>query len=116
MTTAQKDRRMVQHLPIKNEALSSNLSTAKKKKSTKIDSDDNCTSVNKLDCILQMTTWYVNYTFSFFNFYFFIIHMCVQCLGHFSPLPPPPPLPPTPPTPSPPYPLDTQQKLFCPYF
>jgi hypothetical protein len=42
--------------------------------------------------------------------------MCIQGLGHFSPLPPHPPLPPTPPPPSPPYPLNTQQKLFCPYF
>jgi hypothetical protein len=49
-------------------------------------------------------------------FYFFIIiHMCIHCLGHFSPLPPPPPLPPTQPPPSPPHPLNTQQKLFCPY-
>jgi hypothetical protein len=51
----------------------------------------------------------------FFNFYFFIIHMCIQCLGHFSPLPPPPPLLPTLPPPCPPNPLDTWQKLFCPY-
>jgi hypothetical protein len=49
-------------------------------------------------------------------FYYFIIHMCIQGLGHFSPLPPPPPLPPTLPPPSPPHPLNTQQKLFCPYF
>jgi hypothetical protein len=48
-------------------------------------------------------------------FYCFIIHMCIQGLGHFSPLPTPPPLPPTPPAPSHPYPLNTQQKLFCPY-
>jgi hypothetical protein len=40
---------------------------------------------------------------------FFLIHMCIQGLGHFSPLPPHPPLPPT-------LPLNTQQKLFCPYF
>jgi hypothetical protein len=46
----------------------------------------------------------------------FIIHMCIQGLGHFSPLPPSPPLPPTLPPPSPPHPLNTQQKLFCPYF
>jgi hypothetical protein len=49
-------------------------------------------------------------------FYCFIIHMCKQHLGHFSPLPPPSPLPPTPPTPSHPHPLNTWQKLFCPYF
>jgi hypothetical protein len=49
-------------------------------------------------------------------FFSFIIYMCIQGLGHFSPLPPPPPLPPTPPPPSPPHPLNTQQKLFCPYF
>jgi hypothetical protein len=49
----------------------------------------------------------------FFNF---VIDMCIQGLGHFSPLPPPPRLPPTPPSPSPPHPLNTQQKLFCPYF
>jgi hypothetical protein len=54
------------------------------------------------------------WVFSFF--YCFIIHMCIQCLGNFSPLPPPPPLPPTLPRPSPPHPLNTQQKLFCPYF
>jgi hypothetical protein len=53
--------------------------------------------------------------FFFFNFYFFIIHMCIQCLGHFSPLPPPPPLPPTLPPSSPLHPLNTRQKLFCPY-
>jgi hypothetical protein len=46
----------------------------------------------------------------------FIIHMCIQSLGHFSPMLPPPPLPPTLPPPSPPNPLNTQQKLFCPYF
>jgi hypothetical protein len=51
-----------------------------------------------------------------FFFFSFIIHMCIQGLGHFSPLPPPPPLPPIPPSPSPPYLLNTQQKLFCPYF
>jgi hypothetical protein len=49
-------------------------------------------------------------------FFSFIIHMCIQGLVHFSPLPQPPPLPPTPPPPSPPHPLNTQQKLFCPYF
>jgi hypothetical protein len=53
---------------------------------------------------------------TFYFFYCFIIHMCIQGLGHFSPLPPPPPLPPTLPPPSPPHPLNTQQKLFCPYF
>jgi hypothetical protein len=53
---------------------------------------------------------------SFFFHFSFIIHMCIQGLGHFSPLPPPPPLPPTPPPPSLPHPLNTQQKLFCPYF
>jgi hypothetical protein len=52
-------------------------------------------------------------TFAFF--YCFIFHMCIQCLGHFSPLPPLPPLPPTLPPPSPQNPLDTRQKLFCPY-
>jgi hypothetical protein len=46
----------------------------------------------------------------------FIIHMCIQGLGHFFPLPPPPPLPPTLPPPCHPHPLNTQQKLFCPYF
>jgi hypothetical protein len=51
-----------------------------------------------------------------FIYLFIFIHMCIQGLGHFSPLPPPPPLPPTPPPPSPPHPLNTQQKLFCPYF
>jgi hypothetical protein len=50
------------------------------------------------------------------HFFSFIIHMYIQGLGHFSPLPSPPPLPPTPPLPSPPDPLNTQQKLFCPYF
>jgi hypothetical protein len=55
--------------------------------------------------------------FILFYFHFsFFIHMCIQVLCHFSPLPPPPPLPPTPPYPSPPHPLNTWQKLFCPYF
>jgi hypothetical protein len=49
-------------------------------------------------------------------FFSFIIHMCIRGLVHFSPLPPPPPLPLTSPPPSLPYPLNTQQKLFCPYF
>jgi hypothetical protein len=35
-----------------------------------------------------------------FLFIYLFIYMCIQCLGHFSPLTP----------------LDTQQKLFCPYF
>jgi hypothetical protein len=49
------------------------------------------------------------------SFLFFFIHMCIQCLGHFSPRPHA--LPTTNPTPSfsPPHPLDTRQKLFCPY-
>jgi hypothetical protein len=51
-----------------------------------------------------------------FFFFSFSMHMCIQGLGHFFSLPPPPPLPPTPPPPSPPHPLNTQQKLFCPYF
>jgi hypothetical protein len=49
-------------------------------------------------------------------FFSFIIHMCIQDLVHFSTLPPPRPLPPTLLPPSPPHPLNTQQKLFCPYF
>jgi hypothetical protein len=61
--------------------------------------------------------WMVCSKGHFFSLFLnFIIHMCIQGLGHFSLLPPPPPLPPTPPPPSPPYPLNTQQKLFCPYF
>jgi hypothetical protein len=49
-----------------------------------------------------------------FFFFTFIIHMCIQGLGHFSPLPHP--LPYHPPRPLPLPPLNTQQKLFCPYF
>jgi hypothetical protein len=56
------------------------------------------------------------HSFIYLNFYCFIIHMCIQCLGHFALMPPPPPLPPTLPPPSPLHPLNTQQKLFCPYF
>jgi hypothetical protein len=48
-------------------------------------------------------------------FLFFIIHMCIQCLDHFSPCPHPLPYHPLPPL-SPPNPLDTRQKLYCPYF
>jgi hypothetical protein len=48
--------------------------------------------------------------FLFIYLFYFIIHMCIQGLGHFSPLPPP-----TLPPPSHPHPLNTQQKLFCPY-
>jgi hypothetical protein len=43
---------------------------------------------------------------------FFLIHMCIQCLGHFSPLPH---TIPNPFSPQPPHPLDSWQKLFCPY-
>jgi hypothetical protein len=65
---------------------------------------------------LQSPFFFFFFTLFFIFYLFFIIHMCIQGLGHFSPLPPHPPLPPTPPPPSPPYPLNTQQKLFCPYF
>jgi hypothetical protein len=54
--------------------------------------------------------------FFFFFPFSFIIHMCIQDSGHFSSLPPPPPLPHTLPPSSPPHPLNTQQKLFYPYF
>jgi hypothetical protein len=50
--------------------------------------------------------------FFFLLFYYSYVH---TRLGSFLPLPPPPPLPPTPLPPSPPHPLNTQQKLFCPY-
>jgi hypothetical protein len=45
-------------------------------------------------------------------FYYSYVH---TRLGSFLPPPPPLPLPPTLPPPAPPYPLDTRQKLFCPY-
>jgi hypothetical protein len=75
-----------------------------------------------MNMALQVALWKGNFFKSFFLhfiylfIYFFIIHMCIQGLGHFSPLPPPPPLPPTPSPSSPHHPLNTQQKLFCPYF
>jgi hypothetical protein len=50
----------------------------------------------------------LKYPLKVYIYFSFIIHMCIQGLVHFSPLPPPPP--------SPPHPLNTQQKLFCPYF
>jgi hypothetical protein len=58
----------------------------------------------------------ISLEFIYLLFFSFIIHMCIQGLLHFSPLPLPPPLPHTPSPPSPPHPLNTQQKLFCPYF
>jgi hypothetical protein len=69
--------------------------------------------------IPQCTTVHLSHTnrtfFSFFKLFYYSYYMCIQGLGHFSPLPPLLPLPPTPPSPSPPHPLNTQQKLFCPY-
>jgi hypothetical protein len=41
----------------------------------------------------------------------FIIYMCIQGLGHFYPLP----YHPLRTLPLSPHPLNTQQKLFCPY-
>jgi hypothetical protein len=70
---------------------------------------------NQIYCVLLKCRFLGSLVFFCFNFYFFIIHMCIQCLGHFSHLRQPPPLPPTPPPPFPPHPLDTWQKLFCPY-
>jgi hypothetical protein len=54
---------------------------------------------------------YFRQHFFFFFFYYSYVH---SRLGSF--LPPSPPLPLTPPPPSLPHPLNTQQKLFCPYF
>jgi hypothetical protein len=65
--------------------------------------------------LARINLYYILFSGTLSFFYCFIIHMCIQHLGHFSPMPPPPPLPPTPPPPSSPYPLNTQQKLFCPY-
>jgi hypothetical protein len=49
-------------------------------------------------------------------FFFLLLFICAYKAWVISPpCPHPPPLPPTPPPPSPPYPLNTQQKLFCPY-
>jgi hypothetical protein len=64
--------------------------------------------------LAQGSTVKINSLLCLLYFFSFIIHMCIQGLGHFYPLHPP--LPHTPLPPSNPQLLNTQQKLFCPYF